>query len=302
MPFRPALCSIMMICPGVGARAQQPLLQWADAPQWSVAWYIMGQPIGTNACYSTGEQVVCGESYNVVEGLFGAGPGYYRNEGQRTFVRSSSDCALPERLMYDYGLGVGDSTYVGWHMTSDGMDTALAILESVDTIAHLGALRRRFNMLVDRCPSPWEEPLLTPMAWVEGIGSTIHPFYPLICLCDFCETSTGLLCADSLGIAVYRSIAGVSCAQTISVDELDGRPSALLVRRSAGGLEILIPDGASDGMLSVADAAGRLLVEQRIGAGQRSAVIEDGNAGLLLVHLHRSDGKRWVAKWAPVPQ
>lgn len=301
MRLRPFLCSLAMVWAGLGTRAQQPLLQWEDSPQWSVAWYILGMPIGTNAFSCTGEQMVCGENYNVVEGLFGSGPGYYRNEGQKTFVRSTTDCALPERLMYDYDLAIGDSTYVGWFMSGVEMDTALAILAGIDTIEHLGASRRRFSMFVDRCPSPWEEPLLTPMTWIEGIGSATHPFYSLTCLCDFCESDMALLCADSLGIAVHRSFAGVNCAQTISVDDLASRPSTLEVRRSAGGLEILFPDGLLNGTLSVTDATGRLVFEHLIAADQRSAYIEYRQAGLLLFQLQRSDGKRWVAKWAPVP-
>lgn len=288
-------CAFVIAFSVLGLQAQQPMLQWEDSPQWSVAWWILGMPIGTNAFTCTGQQNLCGEVYNVVEGLQWSGPGYYRNEGHKTFVRSSADCGTPERLMYDYGLSVGDSTYVG----SFWGDTALAVLESIDTIQTTGGSRRRFNLLFDYCPVP-DEPFLVPMKWIEGVGSTAHPFYSLICICDFCEISTALLCADSLGVPIYRTAPGLNCAQTIGLYEHDGLRSELLVRRTTTGIEVIVPEDAKGSDLTVLDATGRVLHERRIGEGLRSVLIGDSSEELLLIRLLASDGRRWVVRFANV--
>lgn len=294
MHLNRSFCAFIIALPALSLRAQQPMLQWEDSPQWSVAWWILGMPIGTNAFTCTGQQALCGEVYNVVEGLQWSGPGYYRNEGQKTYVRSSTDCGIPERLMYDYGLSVGDSTYVGSYWG----DTALAVLVSIDTIQTTGGSRRRFNLLIDYCPVPESEPFLFPMTWIDGIGSTAHPFYSLICICDFCEIGTALLCADSLGVPVYRTVPGVNCAQTIDVHEHDDARSELLVQRTEAGIEVVIPEDAKGGALSVLDATGRVLHERRISVGQRSVVLPNRVDGMLIVQLQSDDGRQWLAKLA----
>jgi len=43
-----------------------------------------------------------------------------------------------------------------------------------------------------------------PMDWIEGIGSTLHPFYSLECITDNCENSWNLLCYDSIGVRLYK--------------------------------------------------------------------------------------------------
>jgi hypothetical protein len=42
------------------------------------------------------------------------------------------------------------------------------------------------------------------MAWIEGIGSDINPFYPFLCLEHGCESSYSTLCYDSAGTQLYQ--------------------------------------------------------------------------------------------------
>lgn len=102
--------------------------------------------------------------------------------------------------MYDYSMGIGDTVYAGLNMDYVEPDTARFILQAIDTIEILGVERRRFSMMFERCNEAF---LYGTMEWIEGIGSSMHPFYSVECLCDFCEQSLTLLCYDSSGVQLY---------------------------------------------------------------------------------------------------
>lgn len=104
--------------------------------------------------------------------------------------------------MYDYSMVIGDTVYTGLNMDYVEPDTAMFVLENVDTVQLSGTARRRFHMKYDRCNEGSLQPFGI-MDWIEGVGSTTHPFYPVECLCDFCEQGLLLLCYDSAGVQQY---------------------------------------------------------------------------------------------------
>jgi hypothetical protein len=60
------------------------------------------------------------------------------------------------------------------------------------------------------------------MAWIEGIGSDIDPFYPFLCLHDYCESSYTTLCYDSAETQLYQDSYYSFCDTSwVGIDEIE---------------------------------------------------------------------------------
>lgn len=209
-----------MVIPGLfalslSAAAQQPFPAPADLPVWNVLQceLIDGPWCSTVSYHYSGSAEVCGHSYGyAMEPWGGLDTIYMRNEGPRTRFRIGSDCLDKEYLMYDFSLSIGDTVYPGGPFTAGfPADTALFIVASIDTITQQGVARRRFSMTYDLSngTDPW---MVEQMDWVEGVGSTTHPFYAAECLTNFlCWRSYQLLCYDSLSVNLYLDAALNTC-------------------------------------------------------------------------------------------
>jgi hypothetical protein len=221
VPARPALFLSLLIVPFT-ASAQQPFPTYADSGTWSVlrCLYGIGTYCLTETCTYADQDTLCGRTWSVFTWPTFGGPGiaYLRNEGQRTLMRYGQDCLDKEYVLYDFSMDVGDSVYVPLNMDLIDPDTTLFVLQAIDTVEILGVERRRFSLLFNLCN---EGPPNVPMQWIEGIGSTVHPFYPVDCLCDFCEQGLTTLCYDSAGVQLYMDPFFDTCDTLItSVDEL----------------------------------------------------------------------------------
>lgn len=91
---------------------------------------------------------------------------YVRNEGDRALILYETDTV--ERVLYDFGLEVGD-------VINSGFGDAIVV--DVDMVAVNGILRKRIAFELP--PQVWGG-MNTILEWVEGIGAvTNHPFSPL---------------------------------------------------------------------------------------------------------------------------
>jgi hypothetical protein len=227
------------------------------------------------------------------------GPAYFRNDGQRTLLRRTTNCTDKEYLLYDFSLNEGDTTYVGSE-TFALPDTAMAIVRSIDTIEVLGTPRRRFTMLIDLCPSEGSEPFFIPMEWIEGIGSTTHPFYAAICLCDGCESSISLQCVDSLSNATYRVSPDVVCDFTIGVEERDPDADRFQITGTTDQVRLHYPTGFQRGLLVIHDPAGRVVFSDQIIAASTALGLPKLAPGTYTAMI-QNGGQRWSARWVVAP-
>jgi hypothetical protein len=192
---------------------QQPFLTKADDPTWSVLHCIYGIGVGcdTYQYQYLDTMTVCGRQYSslLATGSEPLGTMFVRNDGQRTLFRMGGDCSRKEYLMYDFSLELGDSTYCGMNMGSwMDLDTALFVVDAIDTVDVSGTDRKRYTMRFSNCNDDW---VGAQMEWIEGLGSTTHSFYPIACICDFCESGYQTLCVDSAEVSLYRSSLGDVC-------------------------------------------------------------------------------------------
>ncbi|MBK7383377.1 MAG: hypothetical protein IPI81_08575 [Flavobacteriales bacterium] len=183
------------------------------------------------------------------------------------------------------------------------MDTTIAIVDETVTMTYHGIERRRFTVLLDFCPVQGEDPFLTPMYWVEGIGSLLHPFYPLICICGGCETSLALACSDSSGVAFYRSTPNVTCHQNVGFEDgpIEHDRAFTVTVDGNGQLFLSLPRSFTQGALSLFDATGRVVRNTRTTALTSRISCELLGTGIFLAVLTDDNGQRWTTRWVNEP-
>ncbi|MBK8499776.1 MAG: hypothetical protein IPL52_13410 [Flavobacteriales bacterium] len=241
--------------------------------------------------------MLCGYEYSVVPQAYSVwyGPGYVRNEDQRVLFRTSTDCFEPERVMYDFSASIGDTLEIGMSEI-DGYNR-LFVVDTIETIITTGGPRRRF-MLWYQDPFGDGDPFCYPMYWIEGIGSTTHPFFPLTCLWDGCESYWALTCVDSLETPVYRSSPGVACHQNIAIDERSDANEWLTATMSPNGfLQLMYPASFERGEIRVMDASGRAWSIHPVSRDQTSISLPSIAAGVYHLWLSDLEGRRWTTRW-----
>ena len=281
---------------------QQPFLTYSDSASWSIAHALMGVPQGAYVANYTGTISLCGQQYSVMPAGGGLwyGPGYFRNEGQRVLFRTSEDCLEPERVIYDFSASIGDTLEIG--MSEMDNFTRMFVVDDIDTIATVGGLRRRFKMLFSLPFNDPIEPFYLQMHWLEGIGSTTHPFFPLICLDGGCESSWALTCADSLGSPVFRIWTGVTCHENVGVqDSMLGNSDGFTITVATGLFVPHYPNDFGKGDVRIIDASGKTCLQQRVSSTTASFAVPSLPLGLYWVVLNDSDGQRWATHWLSAP-
>lgn len=283
----------------VAAFAQQPFPTWQDSPQWSVSLSILGMPYGTEVLTLSDTITLCGYQYSLTEQPFFGEAGYFRNEGARTLFRRSTSCADKEYIIYDYSMSIGDTIYVGADPGS-GLDTALCVLDAIDTTNFLGVDRRVYQVRIERCATGDPDPswLLAPMQWVEGLGSLLHPFYSLVCVCDLCETGMQLTCLDSSEVGLYRSSPTVECHENVGMAESQLERDRFAVQPlGQDQLAIQYPSTFGYGTLIIHDAAGRLVGVLRLNSSMSQVQRTSVPVGLFHAALLDETGRRWSTSW-----
>ncbi|MBK9175020.1 MAG: hypothetical protein IPM46_01535 [Flavobacteriales bacterium] len=253
MVLRPLIFSFV-VAPAL-AVAQQPFPTYTDNGTWSVLQCITGSGttcITTTQTYAEAN-TFCGHTWSTYTWPTFGSPNvaHLRNDGLRTLLRRSMDCLDKEYVIYDFSMEVGDSVYAALNMDLPGQDTALFVLQAIDTVEILGVDRRRFSLLFNLCN---QDMVSTPMEWIEGIGSTMHPFYSVDCLCYLCQQSFTLLCYDSSGVQLYVNPVFNTCDTLLTtIHEAETVPTSglqVIYDAAAGTLRVLRAWNGRDEMAS----------------------------------------------------
>jgi hypothetical protein len=192
------------------AQVEKPFPILADKPEWNelvVSSYVASPVISINNYtykYSV-DTLICGKHYAAVTQQGKPMKAFVRNEGHSTFLRVEANCQIPDYKMYDFGddlKTLGDLILIPLDGNSKG---ELAMLTNIDSISFNGKKRMRYELTFEG------KTLLKKVEWIEGIGSPVHPFYPLIKLNAFDIPSYTLLCASENGVLKYQDTKYKTC-------------------------------------------------------------------------------------------
>jgi hypothetical protein len=204
--------------------SQKVFPSFSDSAKWNVleCVYGIGYTCNTLTYQYQYDTLFCGNNYSVIHMTgYDSKTAYIRSDSVRSYCRKNNNCNDKEYLLYDFSMNIGDTTFTSielWY-NSYPSDTTAFVLNSVDTIVLNGFDRRVFHLLYNS-PGTGTD-INRPMDWIEGIGSTTHPFYSLACLQDGCETSWRLLCLDSSGVQLYHDSTINTCDTSYSTIEIN---------------------------------------------------------------------------------
>ncbi|MEL6986788.1 MAG: T9SS type A sorting domain-containing protein [Bacteroidota bacterium] len=161
--------------------------------------------------------------------------GYYRIQNDSVLVRTNYNyfngsrdtvvCDEPEGLMYDFSINESDSVICQINSTWPATFTNFWKVNEAD-VANEGVIRRVLNM--DFQPHQNFPNFLRSMDWIEGIGSTTHPFYSFTCIGDHCEIEQQMVRAfiddtliyqDTMLQFPFRCNGWVTSTETLNKDE-----------------------------------------------------------------------------------
>ena len=189
---------------------------------------------------------------------------------------------LGERLLYKFGLDIGDSVTV----TSLACDQITMIITNVDTITDLMGTQRR-KMLVDYWYDAYDE------YWIDGIGSTLGLLTAgnIRCIADY---NQDLLCFKQFDDLVYMNPMYSKCHITqVSIKEstISNEPIKINPHPVAGTSHIVI-DNQKIKSYNLFDFSGRLVTEST------QAKIEKGNLkpGIYFLSVETVDGNIYTTK------
>jgi len=195
------------------SKSQTAFPAFSDNPSWNVL-ECFWMTCSTQTYQYVYDTVFCNQTYSKIEMDIGL-DGYFRSDNLKTKFRTSNNCNDKEYLLYDYSMNIGDTAYVGTNLILGyPNDTMPVVLIQIDTVNYFGVERQRFKVNYDRCNTGilWSE-----MFWTRGIGSNLHPFYSIPCLCDFCEGFYSTLCYDSSTTQLYQNPLYNTCDTTVFV-------------------------------------------------------------------------------------
>jgi hypothetical protein len=173
-----------------GLFAQSSFPTHSESPEWFVKIYGEAAHVDKTV-YTESPIIICGEIWTpaYTQSDFGdPAPkflGFYRTEGQRVYFRATEQCSDPDHLLYDYSLEVGQSVEVSLYVSPFdpvGIPVTMQVYE-VSSNTYLG-VERKILGLVYLAPSPLGGYYTGWTAWIEGVGSSDHPFYPRYCMVD----------------------------------------------------------------------------------------------------------------------
>jgi hypothetical protein len=242
------------------------------------------------------DTLICGQKYTKVVHnpktpfSHSATACFIRAEGSKIFARQRTDCPSKEFLMYDFSLKKGDIVYCGW-LSRKSVGNSFKLIDSskfevihVDSAVYEGVLRKRLLMAFEVYPECDIQPCTQwSMYWIEGIGSTFHPFYSFECLVSTCEIKTELNCFESKSKILYRSPFS-NCRVVTATEESDAFNSLVKLYPTVGTLRINIENKSDQKIdFKIYTFVGNLVLESSIFSGLNALDISALNTGVYLL-------------------
>lgn len=165
----------------------------ADSPVWTtIRWSFWNGGCERITYRTAGTTQICGKTYEILESFASSDPsqigiaGYYRVVGDSVWMRFDTICSRTEKLSYNFGLTLTDTTILGYSYPREHWKVGET------TQIYEGALRATLGIYYTVSAGNFDPYYREPDTWVRGIGSVTHPFFGLECLGDFCETEWSL--------------------------------------------------------------------------------------------------------------
>ncbi len=170
--------------------AQTALPKVSDKPLWNIGFWRFGENYNIGDIVKLEKDTIfCNRnwikaSWATIDGLSFSNA-FYRLEGKKAFFKMNTRCDQKEYLMYDFDLKIGDTlvlpVLLGETQGFEGDIKVRVRVDSVSTVVLGGTPRKR--MVVNYANrSIYTNRIDNRDIWIEGMGSSIFPLYPIGCV------------------------------------------------------------------------------------------------------------------------
>lgn len=200
----------------------------------SIVWHLSGEPWGETYSIKPEMDTIINELVytKVSEELWnGILTSYLREDSIERKVYILSKDSIEERLLYDFSLKQGDSTFLQFAHIEYTLQTGWYTVDTIMDYFYNNTNRKLYYLT---CPENQFIPELQEyprLYWIEGVGSIIHPAYLdcpnwYVCMYPICPQhvyNMALICTHKEGENIYMhpcwEMAGGDCDSGISIQE-----------------------------------------------------------------------------------
>ena len=279
----------------------------ATDPLWLVgAGNFFGNPYTAN--YTLGSDVVLyGKHFEEILIYFPPDTqtrveGYVRTEGKKVYIVTldpfNARALSKEKLMYDFSLEVNKKIYCAAFSLDNPADSTLCWAVSTDSVVYRGIKRKTWNMWYSEWTPTGDPPQAAFTTWIEGVGSTTQPFFPLYCMSQGCEISSHIVCFHESNQLKFLNPYYESCDSLISTNTKDiiSKTDVKLYPSLASHQLTVENNHFSNLKIQISNSLGQLFISKQLDVGANTIDITPLASGIYFALI--SDGhKRRVDKF-----
>ena len=178
--------------------------------------------------------------------------GYIRLLNDKVYYRLKSDSK--DFLLYDFDLNVSDTVYCGFNLNeSNDLDSIKYWVIHMDSVILEDGKHKRLTMNYN----PTND-YVASMDWIEGVGSTIHPFYSSISL-GVPGSSKELLCFHLGSTKIFQNSSYSDCSITTSLNDVQKKRNIRIYPNPC--LDYVIVKGIEKGtILNIFNSQGQIIL------------------------------------------
>ncbi|MBL7909876.1 MAG: T9SS type A sorting domain-containing protein [Bacteroidia bacterium] len=209
--------------------------------------------------------------------------GYIRINGKRVYIRKTTSCVETEKLMYDFSISpVSDYTMAYNLGTYDSTIAKVTYTQSVN-YQNVARLTQSITYTIDPPANNYSDNMYA----IEGIGNDIHPFFPLICFGDFCETNLKLIEYKQNNILLYSKnpVFPIACNNWVGINELKNDFNVQLFPNPTEDLLNVVVENTGKYTITIIDSYGKILIEQPMLTVKETIDVSHLSSGLYILQL-----------------
>jgi hypothetical protein len=268
------LILILFFCNLIVAQESFPNLD--DKPSWKVVNTITSNP-ETKTLFEyqfEKDTLIKSVTYQKITN----NAGYVRLLNDKVYYRLESNSK--DFLLYDFGLNVNDTVYCGFNLgvNDDIPDSIKFWVVQVDSVTLEDGKHKRLQMHYNP-----REDYVFPMDWIEGIGSTTHPFYPSISL-GVPGSIKELLCFHLGSTKIFQNSSHSDCSLTTSLNDVQKINNIQIYPNPC--LDYFIVKGIEQGtILNVFNSHGQVILSNSIKCSELQVPTDNWGTGVYFVQV-----------------
>lgn len=233
--------------------AQDSFLSTEDNPNWKIVNTVTSYPeIKTTIEYKLEKDTLIN---SILYQKITNDAGYIRLSNNKVFYRLKEKDK--DYLLYNFDLNVNDTVYCGFYLNENyDSDTVKFWVVQIDSLTLEDGKHKRLKMNFN--PLKEDSSFIFSMDWIEGVGSTSHPFYS-----SFLSVAPGsiseLLCFHLGETKIYQNPSYTDCNVTSSVNDVE-KKNKIQIYSSLCSSYLIVQNIEQGTILNIFNSQGQIIL------------------------------------------